>query len=141
MDKAMKDMRKRMEDALKQGPGADGGLKIQGAATFRLMKLDGTSIELRSKEGGREATIRDKDGKVTWSGPWDTEQDKAAAPPEVRAALQRLNVDGNFKGGGIRLGLGGMGLPAPEAEDQEDAKPNKDEAAPAPPAPKGGSIR
>lgn len=157
MDKAMREMRKRMEDAMKLGPGADGGLKIQGAATFRMMNPDGSSVELNSKDGGKEATIRDKGGKVTWTGPWDTEQDKAAAPPEVRAALERLNIDGNFKGGGIRLrfgngmGLGGLAEPAEPAEEAEpaepaeddpkDAKPNKDEAAPPPPAPEGGSIR
>lgn len=120
--------------------GVDGGIKVQGGATFRMLNADGSSVELNAKDGGKEATIRDKDGKATWSGPWDTEQDKAAAPADVRASLERLNIDSS--GIGLRLNFGGGNLAAPD-QDQPgaDAKPKLDRAAPPPPAPKGGAIR
>ena len=137
-------MQERMGDALKQGKG---GIHIEGGATFRMVDPEG-SVELNSKDGGKEATVRDKDGKKIWSGPWDTEQDKAAAPPEVRARLDRLNIDDTFKGGGLRLRLGGQGLiePAPDDKAGEDAnkadeKPAKDGGHPTPEAPPAGEIR
>ena len=143
-----KQMQERMGDALKQG---EGGLRIQGGATFRMVDPEG-SVELNSKDGGKEATVRDKDGKKVWSGPWDTEQDKAAAPPEVRARLDRLNIDETFKGGGLRLRLGGPGFiePAPDennggaekkAEEKTGGKPAKDGSHPTPEAPPSGEIR
>ena len=124
MGEAMKQMQKRMADAMQNGmnlPG--GGIKIQGSAVFRMLDPQG-SIEMKSEDGGKEATVRDKDNKVLWSGPWDTPQDKAAAPPDVRARIEKLNIDEHFNGNGIRLQFGGGGLIAPE-----DAEP---EGGPAP---------
>ncbi len=130
---AVKEMQKRMADALKDGmkngmqiPG--GEFKVQGSAVFRMMDDQG-SIELKSVDGGKEATLRDKNNKVTWTGPWDTEQDKAAAPPEVRARIEKLNIDTNFHGNGLRLQLGGGGLiapqPDPPAADEEEDTPDE----------------
>ena len=59
-----------------------------------------------------EVTLRDKDNKVVWSGPWDTDQDKAAAPEDVRKRIEHLHLDTNFHGNGLRLQLG-----APPAGD------------------------
>lgn len=126
MGDAMKEMQKHMEDAMKLGiRPLGGGAKIQGSATFRMVDEQG-SIELKSADGGKEATLRDKDNKVTWTGPWDTEQDKAAAPPAVRSRLEKLNIDNNFNGNGLRLQLNGAGgvvippqNPPPAAEDED----------------------
>lgn len=124
MGDAMKEMQKRMADAMKNGLQAPGGLKIQGSSVFRMVDEQG-SIEMKSEDGGKEATLRDKNNKVTWSGPWDTEQDKAAAPPDVRARLEKLNIDNNFQGNGLRLRLGGGGgaliEPLPEEPAPDDA--------------------
>jgi hypothetical protein len=127
MDEAIKEMQKRMADAMKNGLQVPGGLKIQGSAVFRMVDEQG-SIEMKSEDGGKEATARDKDDKVTWTGPWDTEQDKAAAPPDVRARLDKLNIDNNFNGNGLRLQLGGGGFiepgpdaPAADAPEGDDA--------------------
>ena len=135
MQKRMDEARKRMAEAMRQAPG--GGLKIQGSATIRVRDNDG-SIELKSIDGGKEATVRDLAGKELWSGPWDTEQDKAAAPPEVRARIEKLNLDPNFKGQGLRLQLGnGRPLIQPE---EDNAGKDDDAEKPAPDAPKGGPV-
>jgi hypothetical protein len=107
MEEAMREMKKRMEKAmegLNNGQAIPGmpGIDVQQGATIRMMDNDG-SIELKSNDGGKEVTIRDKDNKVTWNGPWDTEQDKAAAPDDVRQRVERLNLDSKFQGNGLRL--------------------------------------
>jgi hypothetical protein len=132
----MQEARKRMEEAMRQAPG--GGLKIQGSATFRMKDNDG-SVELRSVDGGKEATVRDHNDKEVWSGPWETEQDKAAAPPEVRERIEKLNIDQNFKGKGLRLNFGNpfggfRNLEEAPAEEKEDAE------EPAPAEPKSGPV-
>ena len=139
MNKEMREMQKRMNDALKQGLG--GGIKIKGGATIRIADGEG-SVELNSKDGGKEATVRDKEGTIIWSGPWDTAQDKAAAPPKVRARLDKLNLDENFLGNGLRLQFGGVDPFAQEpAEEEEDDNRDPDAEQPAPKAPKGGPIK
>jgi serine protease Do len=106
INEAMRDMKLRMENAMKGLKAPDlqmkGGIDIQQGATIRMLDGDG-SIELKSSDGGKEVTIRDKDNKITWTGPWDTEQDKAAAPDDVRERVERLNLDTTFKGNGLRL--------------------------------------
>lgn len=110
MEDAMREMKKRMEDAM-QGlklpePGNGPDINVQQNAAIRLLDEQG-SIELKSNNGGKEVTIRDKDNKITWTGPWDTEQDKAAAPEDVRKRVERMNIDQNFQGNGLRLQLRG----------------------------------
>ncbi len=130
MQEAMRQMRQRMEQAM-QGMNAPGmfefpGLQAQGkidihqGATIRMMDEQG-SIELKSNEGGKEVTLRDKDEKITWAGPWDTEQDKAAAPEDVRKRVDRLNIDTKFQGNGLRLRMGGILMPevVPEVVPEE----------------------
>ena len=74
-----------------------GGIEIHQGATFRLMDDQG-SIELKSNDGGKEITVRDKEQNITWTGPWDTEQDKAAAPEDIRRRVERLNFDNGANG-------------------------------------------
>lgn len=105
MDKAIQEMQKRVERML-GGAGAGAVLPKQmnfmSESTIRLLDDKG-SVELKSKDGGKEVHVLDKEGKETWSGPWDTEQDKAAAPADVRSRIERLNIDMDFKGNGLRL--------------------------------------
>jgi len=93
IDKAMQDLPKRMRDAIEAGPvqmeQKPGGSRINQGATQRVMG-DWGSIEFKSVDGGKEITARDPQGKVVWTGPWDTEQDKAAAPEEIRLRVERL---------------------------------------------------
>jgi hypothetical protein len=124
MVEAMKDAQKRMADAMRNGLHMqDDGVSRQNGATFRMQDENG-SIEIKSADGGKEATIRDKDNKITWSGPWDTAQDKAAAPPDVRARIDKLNIDSTLNGNGLRLRLGGKVLIEPEPVAPE-AAPNE----------------
>ncbi|MDP3849497.1 MAG: PDZ domain-containing protein [Luteolibacter sp.] len=116
MEDALRDMKRRMEKAMRglQVPDIpqEGGIQIHQGATIRLMDEQG-SIELKSNEGGKEITVRDKGHKIVWSGPWDTDQDKAAAPEDVRQRVERLNFDAGFGGNGLRLQFRGGDL-APE---------------------------
>ena len=114
LQEAMREMKKRMQNAMEglKAPDAAGQPKIevQQGAAIRLMDEQG-SIEMKSNEGGKEVTIRDKANKVTWSGAWDTEQDKAAAPEDVRQRVERLHIDSKYQGNGLRLRFPGQGRP------------------------------
>jgi serine protease Do len=95
VDDALRDMRERMKDAMKglEMRGLpQGGIQIHQGATFRIMDDQG-SIELKSNEDGKEVTVRDKDNNLVWTGPWDTDQDKAAAPEDIRQRVEALNID------------------------------------------------
>lgn len=116
MEDAIKEMRQRMEKALKdmdalpgiELQGAEGipKINVQQGASIRMLDEKG-SIELKSNDGGKEVTLRDKENNITWTGPWDTDQDKAAAPDDVRKRVERLNIDTNFNGNGLRLQMQG----------------------------------
>lgn len=82
------------------------GFQFKQDSTFRLMDNDG-SIEMKSKDGSKEITVRDHDGKETWSGPWNTEEEKAAAPKDIRQRIDKFNFEDGFKGGGFRFRMGG----------------------------------
>ena len=75
--------------------GGMGGLQIQGNATVNssVHVSDGEgSIEMKTADGGSEVRVLDKAGKEVWSGPWDTAQDKAAAPADIRQRIEHLNM-------------------------------------------------
>jgi len=102
IEDAMRQMRERLGKAMEgmkipEFPENPGGIEIHQGATFRLMDDQG-SIELKSIEGGKEITVRDKDDQIIWSGPWDTEQDKAAASEDIRRRVERLNFDAGANG-------------------------------------------
>ena len=108
MEEAMRDLQQRMQGAMgKAGfappdPDVAGKIQVQGGATIKQMDPQG-SVEVKAKDGAKEVTIRDPQGNVTWNGPWDTAQDKAAAPADIRQRVDSLNIDNSFKGAGLRL--------------------------------------
>ncbi len=116
INEAMREMKQRIENARQQMEQAVKGLDVpefnkgdaenkidvQQGATIRMLDGQG-SIELKSNNGGKEVTLRDKENNITWTGPWDTAQDKAAAPDDVRQRVERLNIDTDFQGNGLRL--------------------------------------
>lgn len=119
MEEAVRELKERMRGGIQDGfmlPGIDATtkLQVQGGATVRMQDKQG-SVEVNTREGSKEITIRDQQGNTTWNGPWDTAQDKAAAPAEVRERVESLNIDTNFNGPGLRL------LPRPaEPKDAAD---------------------
>ena len=82
------------------------GFQFKQDATFRLMDNDG-SIEMKSRDGSKDVTVRDHEGRETWSGPWNTEEEKAAAPKDIRQRIDKFNFDDGFAGGGFRFRMGG----------------------------------
>lgn len=60
------------------------------------------SVEIKSSGENAEVVVRNKANEIVWSGPWDTEQDKAAAPDDIRKRIEKLNIR---KGNGFSLRL------------------------------------
>lgn len=83
-----------------------GKIRMNTGATVRLMDEQG-SVELKAADDSKEVTVRDRDNEIIWTGPWDTDQDKAAAPAGIRERIERLNIDKNLRGGGLRFNLRG----------------------------------
>ncbi len=114
MGNALQEMKKQMEKALGAPPVMNpGGIHLQGG-TVRMRDPEG-SVEIKANNGSKEVTVRDNSDKVVWTGPWDTEQDKAAAPAEVRKRVTNLNLDGGINGNGIHLKLNQPA--APDADE------------------------
>lgn len=90
---------------------ADANAKSSSSATFRMKDNDG-SIEVKSKDGSKEVTVKDRQDAVIWSGPWNSEQDRAAAPDIVRNRMGGLNLDTGSSGGGLKFNFNGAGHPA-----------------------------
>lgn len=113
MDKTMQELKNRMQGAFGQlllTPDAvDAKGNAHGSSTIRMKDAEG-SVELKASDGSKEVTLRDQQDNVTWSGPWDTAQDKQAAPEDVRKRVESLNIDHSFKGAGLRLKMGGAGV-------------------------------
>ncbi|TAE91818.1 MAG: PDZ domain-containing protein [Verrucomicrobia bacterium] len=83
-----------------EGQAELGGNGIEMRSTLKMMDQDG-NIEIHRNGDSTEAKVFDKDGNLQWSGPYQTPQDKAAAPPEIRDRLDALNID--TTGNGIQL--------------------------------------
>lgn len=88
-----------------------GGANLGGAtssSSIRMLDENG-SVELKSQDGKKEVRVFGKDGKVEWEGPYDTPADKEAVPKDVRQRIDRLNIDMDFKGNGLRLRMAPRG--------------------------------
>lgn len=107
-------------------PGIQGGINIQGGGEVRLSDGEGV-IGFKSGDDGTEITVRDLQDKVIWSGPWDTEQDKAAAPDDIRRRIERLNIRQNNLGNGIQLRMGGNGIEIPDIQEDPENPPADEE--------------
>lgn len=105
-DEPFQMLRERMGQALKNVPEVLPqqllDLDVQKQSTIHIMDNEG-SVEIKSTGENSEVIVRDRNNKIVWSGPWDTEQDKAAAPDNIRARIDRVNIK---QGGGIHLRLG-----------------------------------
>lgn len=103
-DERLKMLRKQMRDAMEAAPKIQpepGNIQLQQQSTIRMMDGEG-SVEFKSVGKNSEVTVRDKANEIVWSGPWDTPQDKAAAPDDIRNRIERLNIN-NGGGGGLKF--------------------------------------
>lgn len=91
-----------LPEALEVPQEEQGGIHLKSSSAIRMMDDQG-SVELKSQDGGKTVRVFGKDGQIQWEGPYDTPQDKDAAPPEIRERIERLNIDMDFKGNGLRL--------------------------------------
>jgi hypothetical protein len=90
------------EDLLRQAqPG--GGAKIQLSTESGLTTLEGSKsrlflkdsqgeIEVAGQNGARTLTARDMSGKVIFSGPVDTEEQRNAVPDEIRHKIEAIRL-------------------------------------------------
>lgn len=109
MREAQQQMRKTLESPMNDQPEPNQGrIQLRSEATVRVMDNQG-SVELRTIDGGKEAVVRDPQNNIIWSGPWNSPEDRSAAPEEVRQRLDQLNFDPDFKGKGLRFKFNGHG--------------------------------
>jgi serine protease Do len=103
-DQALDELRQRMLDQLDAPPGGMSKIQMHGSATIRMKDGEG-SVEIRSNNGDKQVTVRDHQDNVTWTGPWNNDADKNAAPGNIRMRVDSLNLDTTFQGNGLRLQL------------------------------------
>lgn len=116
-------LQKRLMDQLEKALGKDGAqferlqfdlggdllngqekkMGFRGIGSMRLEDGEG-SIEMKMTDGQRELAIRDKEGKLLFEGPYDSEIDKAALPEEYRERVEKLDMG---QGNGFQLRLNG----------------------------------
>ena len=88
---------------------------FKSSSSFKFVDENG-SVEMKTTEGGKEVIVKDTEGKMLFEGPWDTEQDKAAAPEGIRERIEGMNQGNRFR---FQLDQ----LPEPDLEIPEKDKP------------------
>ena len=109
---------KRFEKQLREMERGGGGLKLDfdlfndlqrgngegGAFNFNFKSSSSVkfvdehgSVVLKTTDGGKEVTVRDVEGEIVFEGPWDNDQDKAAAPQDIRERLDVMLQQNRFK--------------------------------------------
>lgn len=120
---ALRHARELMEQGIRDG--GRNGFKFQAMAKSSVRMLDDKgSVELTTEQGAKEAKVYDKDGKLLWQGPYDTPQDKAAAPEDIRERIDKLGV--SVRGNQMRLQIGPNGLNAAPVDPEEFEEAPKD---------------
>lgn len=108
------------EVRVKQGDGTT----TWNTANAHVVVRDGTgSMEVNSTDGKRTATAKDADGKVIFTGPIDTDEQRAALPEEVRKKLEKIHTRSRVGGGHAEAdtGVAARGdRPAPPAPRSEE---------------------
>ncbi len=88
MREQMEELRLQQKEMLKGG-----GINLNANSTIRMMDGQG-SVEMSTNNGEKKLIVRDKDNNIEWQGPWNNDEDKAAAPEEIRERAGKLNFDG-----------------------------------------------
>lgn len=108
-DSIIEEMRRQMQQSIPGQPQPDTGnsIHLEQNTSIRMLDQEG-SIEITSRNGIRTLTVRDPDHKVIWNGPWTTDEDKAAAPENVRKRVKRLHLEDSLDDSGFKLKLRGI---------------------------------
>ena len=77
-------------------------LGFRGIGSMKFVDEEG-SIEMKMTDGQRELSIRDKEGKLLFEGPYDNDIDKAAVPEEYRERVERIDSSGDENGFRLRF--------------------------------------
>lgn len=119
------DLQRLFEGAQQAAPKDKAGKQVKRfnfAASTSITMMDGQgAVTMKTIDGKKEVIVKDKAGKVVFEGPYQTEQDKAAVPDDIRERLEKINF-GNDGRGRMRLQIlpGGM-MPPPAEPDQDEA--------------------
>ncbi|MFK7911833.1 MAG: S1C family serine protease [Akkermansiaceae bacterium] len=116
-------MRLELGKLLKQAQNQGGGKGVFnfGIGTSVTMMDNEGSISMKTSDGKKEVIVKDKAGKTLFEGPYQTDQDKAAVPDEIRDRIDRLNLgeDGNRLK--LRI-MPPMNLPPKDEVEEEPAE-------------------
>lgn len=83
-----------------------GTTTINGAQAHLRMKDAAGEIEVATEEGKRVLTARDPEGKVIFTGPVNTEEERAAVPEPIRKKLADIHIRQGGNGASISVGEG-----------------------------------
>ena len=138
LDKHMRQLRKHMEDmqqrlqaqAQAQAGGGIGGNGVQ-MQIFRMDNAqvqimdDKGSISIHTKDGKSVLTAKDKAGNLMYEGPYETDQDKAKVPLEIRQRADRLKIQ-NMGRNLLEIKPGQPGQADPGDDANDPAEPRID---------------
>jgi hypothetical protein len=113
------------EDILRQAR-PDGGSRIEVATSTGVTTMEGAKsrfhlsdndgeIDVAGENGHRTLTAHDRDGKLIFTGPVDTYEQRQAIPQALREKIEKIRIRG---GGPNAFGFGHEGAPRPEANVQ-----------------------
>lgn len=98
-----------------------GGFQMNAASSISISDEQGM-ITIKTADGKKEVVVKDKEGEVLFEGPYDTPQDKAGVPDDIRDRLEKLNIGKNgINGMQLRIMPGLKGQP-PIPNEDEDAQ-------------------
>lgn len=95
----------------------------QTSATSMIQMNDGThAITIKSDDKGKHVTVKDQDGKELFSGPLNTDEDRAKVPAELREKLERIEKSVKVGAKGAIGIFGGQAAPTEPAERKRAEK-------------------
>lgn len=114
-----KDLQKELDGArlnFEQIPGANGaqfqklklkdliaGAKVKSRTSITMLDKNGRKFKLQTDDNGQELEIKDREGKLLFNGPFNTDVDKEAVPEELREEVERLGIGGDQNGNNFRI--------------------------------------
>lgn len=98
-----------------------GSTTINGAQAHLRMKDASGEIEVSTEDGKRVLTARDPEGKVIFTGPVNTDEERAAVPEPIRKKLADIHIRQAGNGVVSSVTISENGAPAVSVETFEEA--------------------